>query len=99
MIATNAAFHTAIAEAGRNPYYTSLSKRLLADGRRILRLYYDSYDDKLPQLFVDEHARLIRAIADRDVETADRVAEADAKQIIQQIQKLLTRTSGSAIPL
>jgi DNA-binding GntR family transcriptional regulator len=99
MIATNAAFHTAIAEIGRNPYYTGLSKRLLADGRRISRLYYDSYDDKLPQLFVDEHAKLIRAIADRDVAAADRVAKADAQQLVRQIQKLLTRTGDTAVPL
>ena len=32
MIATNAAFHAAIAEAGRNPYFTSLFKRLLDEG-------------------------------------------------------------------
>ncbi len=32
MIATNAAFHAAIAEAGRNPYFTSLFRRLLDEG-------------------------------------------------------------------
>ena len=49
MIAANREFHAAIAEAGRNPYYTSLFKRLLDDGRRIVRLYYQSYNDRLPQ--------------------------------------------------
>lgn len=32
MISTNAALHLAIAEAGRNPYFTSLFKRLLTRG-------------------------------------------------------------------
>lgn len=32
MIATNAALHLAIAEAGRNPYFTTLFKRLLDEG-------------------------------------------------------------------
>jgi DNA-binding GntR family transcriptional regulator len=32
MIATNAAFHAAIAEAGRNPYFTGLFRRLLDEG-------------------------------------------------------------------
>lgn len=48
MIATNAAFHAAIAEAGRNPYFTGLFRRLLDEGRRILRLYYQSYDELFP---------------------------------------------------
>lgn len=32
MISTNAALHLSIAEAGRNPYFTSLFKRLLDEG-------------------------------------------------------------------
>jgi DNA-binding GntR family transcriptional regulator len=99
MIAVNAAFHIAIAEAGRNPYFTGLSKRLLGEGRRILRLYYDSYDDQLPMHLVDEHEVLIQAIADRNVEEADRLAKAHAEQITRQVQKLLTRPGDSGIAL
>ncbi len=99
MIAINAAFHIAIAEAGRNPYFTGLSKRLLGEGRRILRLYYDSYDDQLPMHLVDEHEELIRVIADRDVEGADRLAKAHAEQITRRVQKLLTRTGDTSIAL
>ena len=91
MIATNAAFHAAIAEAGRNPYFTGLFKRLLDEGRRILRLYYQSYDEQFPQQFVDEHAALLAAIAARDAETADRLAKEHAEQIVRQIQTLFTR--------
>lgn len=91
MIATNRDFHAAIAEAGRNPYYTGLFLRILDDGRRILRLYYQSYDDRLPQEFVDEHAAIIDAIAAGDVATCDRLARAHADQIVRQVQQFFTR--------
>ncbi|WP_085033539.1 GntR family transcriptional regulator [Ensifer aridi] len=91
MIATNAALHLAIAEAGRNSYFTGLFKRLLDEGRRILRLYYQSYDDRLPQRFVDEHEDMIAAIAARDAEEADRLARVHAEQIVHQIQMLFSR--------
>ena len=89
MIATNAAFHAAIAEAGRNPYFNGLFSRLLDEGRRFLRLYYQSYDDRLPQQFVDEHEDMIAAIAARDTLAAERLGRDHADQIIQQIQKLM----------
>jgi DNA-binding GntR family transcriptional regulator len=91
MIATNAAFHAAIAEAGRNPYFAGLFGRLLDENRRLMRLYYRSYDDRLPQAFVAEHEGIIDAVAARDVEAADRLAKAHALQIVGQIQQLFTR--------
>lgn len=89
MIATNAAFHSAIADAGRNPYFNGLFSRLLDEGRRFLRLYYQSYDDRLPQQFVDEHEDMIAAIVARDAAAAERLGRAHAEQIVQQIQKLM----------
>jgi DNA-binding GntR family transcriptional regulator len=99
MIAANRDFHAAIAEAGRNPYFTGLFKRLLDEGRRILRLYYQSYDDRLPQQYVDEHERIIEAIIARDVDTADQLAKAHADQIVRQIQRLFARDERQEISL
>lgn len=99
MIATNRDLHAAIAEAGRNPYYTTLTLRLLDEGRRILRLYYQSFDDRLPQEYVDEHEAMIAAIAARDVDLCDRLAHAHADQIVSQIQKLLSRDGRQNVPL
>lgn len=99
MIASNRDFHAAIADAGRNPYYTGLFKRLLDDGRRILRLYYQSYDDRLPQQYVDEHERIIEAIVARDVDAADRLSKAHADQIVLQIQQLFARDQRREISL
>ncbi|ACI59267.1 transcriptional regulator, GntR family (plasmid) [Rhizobium leguminosarum bv. trifolii WSM2304] len=99
MIATNAAFHAAIAEAGRNPYFTGLFRRLLDEGRRILRLYYQSYDEHFPQQFVDEHAEIIAAIEARDVEAADRLGKVHAEQIVAQVQKLFSRNGKLDIAL
>jgi len=99
MISTNAAFHAAIADAGRNPYFTSLFRRLLDEGRRILRLYYRSYDEHFPQRFVDEHAEIIAAIEARDIEAADRLGKAHAEQIVAQVQKLFSRDVGIDIAL
>jgi DNA-binding GntR family transcriptional regulator len=99
MIATNAALHSAIADAGRNPYFISLFNRLLDEGRRILRLYYQSYGDRLPQQFVDEHEDMIAAIAARDTDAADRLAKAHAEQIVDQIKTLFSRNGPLDIAL
>lgn len=88
MIATNAAFHTAIAEAGRNPYFNGLFNRLLDEGRRFLRLYYQSYEDRLPRQFIDEHEAIIAAIVARDEAAAERLGREHAEQIAAQIRKL-----------
>lgn len=99
MIAANRDFHAAIADAGRNPYYIALFKRLLDDGRRIVRLYYQSYEDRLPQRFVDEHESLIDAILARDQDAADLLSKAHADQIVRQIQDLFARDQRQDICL
>ncbi len=99
MIATNAELHLAIAEAGRNPYFTGLFKRLLDEGRRILRLYYQSYNDQLPRRFVEEHEEMIAAIAARDMKLAEQLAHEHAEQIVRQVQKLVMRDDRLEISL
>ncbi|MBN9459117.1 MAG: GntR family transcriptional regulator [Bosea sp.] len=99
MIATNRQFHAAIAEAGRNPYYCGLFVRLLDDGRRLLRLYYQSFDDRLPEEYVHEHEEMIDAIASGDVARADALARAHADQIVRQIQRLVAADNRQDIPL
>jgi DNA-binding GntR family transcriptional regulator len=99
MIATNRDFHAAIAEAGRNPYYTGLFCRLLDEGRRILRIYYSSFGDHLPRRYVEEHEDMIAAIEARDVTGADRLASAHADQIVRQIQDMIARDRRQPIAL
>ncbi|WP_323033559.1 GntR family transcriptional regulator [Paracoccus sp. (in: a-proteobacteria)] len=99
MISSNRDLHAAIAEAGRNPYYLSLFLRVLDEGRRLLRLYYQSFNDRLPREYVDEHEAIIAAIAARDVELCDRLAKAHADQIVRQIQQFLARDERQSLPL
>lgn len=99
MIATNREFHAAIAEAGRNPYFTTLFCRLLDEGRRILRFYYRSFNDSLPRQYVTEHEDMISAIAARDIDACDRIASAHADQIVRQIQAMIARDERVTIPL
>lgn len=99
MIAINRDFHAAIAEAGRNPYFTSLTLRLLDEGRRILRLYYQSFNDRLPREYSDEHEGIIAAIAARDIALCDKLAHAHADQIVRQIQQFFGRDLRQNVPL
>jgi DNA-binding GntR family transcriptional regulator len=94
MIATNRDFHLEIARAGRNRYYTELFRQLLDEGRRILRLYYSSFQDVLPPQYADEHEEMIAAIAARDVALADRLAGLHAAQIVRHIQASITADTG-----
>lgn len=91
MIDTNAAFHRTIAEAARNPHFLAFFNRLLDQGRRILRIYYDAYEDRLPQEFVDEHEAIVAAIERRDAAAADAIAKAHAEQIARKVQSLFLR--------
>ncbi|MDF0600250.1 GntR family transcriptional regulator [Psychromarinibacter sp. C21-152] len=101
MIRTNRDFHVAIAEAGGNQYYVDLFTRLLDEGRRILRLYYYSFDDRLPGQYITEHEDLIEAIVARDVARADRLGREHADQIVGQIQSYITadRRRNASMPL
>jgi DNA-binding GntR family transcriptional regulator len=99
MIATNAAFHSAIAAAGRNTYYAGFFERLLSDGRRMLRLYYQSYNDRLPSRFMEEHEEIIAAVEARDIAGADRLGKAHGEQIVEQIGRLLLQQDRHDIEL
>ena len=90
MIEVNRNFHAAIAQAGKNRYYTDLFIRLLDEGRRLLRLYYSSYNDELPKIYLQEHEVMLAAIEAQDIEAADRIAQAHAEQIVRQIQSAMT---------
>ena len=99
MIQSNRDFHVAIAEAGGNTYFTALFTRLLDEGRRILRLYYQSFDDRLPRQYVDEHEAMVNAIEARDVALSDKLAAEHAAQIVRQIQSYIARDTSSGIDL
>lgn len=99
MIEANREFHVAIAEMGGNPYYTGFFARLLDEGRRILRLYYSTFDDRLPLQYVQEHEDMIAAIEAGDVEQADRLATGHAAQIVRQIQDYVARDMNQAVTL
>ncbi len=99
MIATNREFHVTIAEAGRNPYYTMLFTRLMDEGRRIMPLYYSSYDSQPADLGVVEHAGMIAAIEARDIAAADRLATAHADGIVSQIRNFVSRDGRQKLAL
>lgn len=99
MITANREFHVAVAEAGRNKYYRDLFTRLLDEGRRLLRLYYISFNDQIPREYSDQHEDQIRAIRNRDIELADKLAKAHADQIVAQIQRYIARDRRQDIPL
>lgn len=96
MIEANREFHVAIAEQAGNPYYTAFFSRLLDEGRRILRLYYSTFDDRLPRQYVEEHEEMIAAIDAGDVEKADTLAIGHASQIVAQIQDYVARDTHKA---
>lgn len=102
MIEANRELHVAIAELSGNAYYTGFFTRLLDEGRRILRLYYAIFDDRLPRKYVDEHEEIIAAIEAGDVELADRLAIEHASQIVRQIQDYVARnlqaSTGLSLP-
>lgn len=99
MIETNRAFHLAIAEAGGNPYYNELFARLLDEGTRLLRIYYATFHDRLPKIYVQEHEDIVAAVEAGDAEWADALAARHAHQIAEQLKSFLSPKLGLRISL
>lgn len=99
MLETNREFHLAIAMAGGNKYYNELFLRLLNEGMRVLRAYYLSFKDHLPEEYVIEHELLIAAIERGDSERADALARQHAMQIVKRIESFIAPTFGSSLKL
>lgn len=99
MIAINRDFHVAVAEAGGNSYFTQLFAKLLDEGRRVMRVFYQSFDDNLPRHYVDEHTDMVAAIEAGDADRADALAAAHAAQIVRQIQAYMARDTTSGMEL
>ena len=81
MSETNKDFHMAIAQAGRNPYFTSFYERLLDQGRRMLHLHFEFLErTREGYLLTDEHHEMLAAIKAKDVERADKLAHDHTRQ-------------------
>lgn len=76
MSETNKAFHIAIAEAGKNPYFISYYEKLLGEGQRLAHLHFDyiiSAASTTTRLGRD-HDEIIDAIAARNPDKAEQAA-------------------------
>lgn len=80
MVAANYELHIAIADAGRNPYFTSLYARLLGEAKRLLHMHYAQHAEQTPGSLdvVAEHGAMIEAIAASDPDLAERRAREHA---------------------
>jgi DNA-binding GntR family transcriptional regulator len=102
MIESNRDYHVAIAEAGGNPYFTSLYTRLLDEGRRMLHLHFaieaerDALDDKS---VVAEHAAITRAIKQRDADLTENLALEHATLFRERFLRYLDQNYVRAIRL
>jgi len=79
MVAANYELHIAIADAGRNPYFTSLYARLLGEAKRLLHMHYSMESQQTQDsraATIAEHDALIKAIAESDPDLAEKRARA-----------------------
>ncbi len=71
----NKAFHLAIAQAGRNPYFINYYERLLSEGQRLLHLHFDHVvSSASTHRLGRDHDEIIDAIAARDPDAAEAAA-------------------------
>ncbi|MFT4150308.1 MAG: GntR family transcriptional regulator [Paracoccaceae bacterium] len=100
MSEANKQFHMAIAVAGRNPYLTGFYGKLLDQGRRMLHLHFD-YLERTPDsyLLTDEHAEMLEAIRDRDVDRADALAHAHTRQFRDAFIDFMKESYAEGMPL
>lgn len=97
MIAQNVVFHLAIASAGRNRILTDTYGRILAEGRRTLRVYYRSYGDSLPADLIHAHDAQIEAIESQDEALAERLGREHAEEVHRRFLHFLGTRNTSDV--
>lgn len=97
MIDANHAFHLAIGDAAHNRYFRHVYKRLLDEGRRTLRIYFRSFNDRPPEQNVSGHDKIIDAVRDRDAALAERLAHEHALQLSDRFLAYLGQRLTSGI--
>ncbi len=100
MSGTNKKFHMAIAHAGKNPYLAAFYERLLDQGRRMLHLHFDYLESGQEGfLLTDEHAQMLDAIRQKDVERADQLAHAHTRQFQQNFIEFMKQNYLKDAPI
>jgi DNA-binding GntR family transcriptional regulator len=98
MIEANRNFHSAIGRAGRNAYLRDTYERMLVQGLRVARIAFDynsaidpdrSLDHHLRRV-MDEHALMLKFVADGDAVGAEKVASSHAKLGFDRLTHTLT---------
>ena len=87
----------AIASASRNGYLSKSYSSLLDEGRRILRLYFRSYNDTLPPELVVAHAHIIAAIRSQDADLAERLAHEHSIEVKPRYLEYMATSYTSGI--
>lgn len=100
MSEANKQFHMAIAAAGKNPYLAAFYERLLDQGRRMLHLHFEYLErTRDGYLLTDEHAEMLEAIRNRDVERADALAHAHTRQFRDNFIEFMKENYSRSVPL
>ncbi len=102
MIEANRSFHLAIAQAGRNPYFTSLYARLLDEGMRMLHLHFKfraETQEPRPDLLTAEHTAMVRAVEDGDPGLAERLGHEHAAVFSDRFIRYMRQNFAADIDL
>ena len=99
MIQSNRDFHIAIAKAGNNRYFEKIYRELLEDGRRSLRIYFNSFDSHLPKNLISDHQLMIDAIKFQNLDLAEELAHEHTLQMQQQFLNYLGTLETSDIEI
>lgn len=102
MIEANRSFHLAIAQAGRNPYFTSLYARLLDEGMRMLHLHFKfraETQEPRPDLLTAEHTAMVRAVEDGDPGLAERLGHEHAAGFSDRFIRYMRQNFAADIDL
>jgi DNA-binding GntR family transcriptional regulator len=99
MINANHDYHMAIAEAGANPYFTSLYGRILDEGKRMLHMHFSFAAESRVrglQTLMSEHGAITQAIKNRDLDLAEELAYVHSVEFRKRFTSYLEQNSAAA---
>jgi len=99
MAELNKAFHMTMAQAARNPYFSSCYERLLGEGQRLLHLHFDYIGNTSFISLGRDHEAIISAIRQHDVDAADRAAHEHTLLFQQRFLQFMQQNLTAIMPI